>query len=377
MLGGVTSCRTFDKLREDLRDGNQWLFSGTDLIVVDEVHRLGAPTWSQAYRDLLLKVVPNSNILGLTATEKRYLDNERNMPLELFGPNGIVFHKKLSDAWDEHIYPAPDYRIGCINILENVATLKKQINDANFYDSASREKIMRDFKKIEDNYSRTEGVGDIFKECVPADTKKIIVFSNRIGTIPEVENFLKKGFNYAGFTNIKFYEVHSKNKFHKEALKKFNIDNFQGLKIAVSVDMLNEGLHIDDCTAVILLRETLSCNIFLQQIGRVMSLSNKKKPLIIDLVRNIQISSFGQELFNNPFGSIINKTLNQMVSSGVSSIQSNDLYKIQISGKEIVDLVSLERALEAATSYDPRLISSWVSQAKKGDFSFIQNEPLW
>ena len=108
-----------------------------------------------------------------------------------------------------------------------------------------------------------------------------------------------------------------------------------------------------------------------------MSLSNKKKPLIIDLVRNIQISSFGQELFNNPFGSIINKTLNQMVSSGVSSIQSNDLYKIQISGKEIVDLVSLERALEAATSYDPRLISSWVSQAKKGDFSFIQNEPLW
>lgn len=58
------------------------------------------------------------------------------------------------------------------------------------------------------------------------------------------------------------------------------------LKLLYCIDMLNEGIHVDDVDGVILLRPTVSPIIYLQQIGRALSAGSKNQPVIFDLVNN-------------------------------------------------------------------------------------------
>ena len=52
-------------------------------IILDEFHRAGAECWGESAVDLL-KLCPDVKLLGLTATNIRYLDNNRDMAEELF-----------------------------------------------------------------------------------------------------------------------------------------------------------------------------------------------------------------------------------------------------------------------------------------------------
>ena len=52
-------------------------------IVLDEFHRAGAECWGES-TVALLKLCPEAKLLGLTATNIRYLDNNRDMAEELF-----------------------------------------------------------------------------------------------------------------------------------------------------------------------------------------------------------------------------------------------------------------------------------------------------
>ena len=52
--------------------------------------------------------------------------------------------------------------------------------------------------------------------------------------------------------------------------------------------MLNEGVHVDDISGVILFRPTVSPIIYKQQIGRALSASKLKDPVIFDIVNNIE-----------------------------------------------------------------------------------------
>ena len=51
--------------------------------------------------------------------------------------------------------------------------------------------------------------------------------------------------------------------------------------------MLNEGVHIEDVSGVILLRPTVSPIIYKQQIGRALSASKTTNAVIFDIVNNI------------------------------------------------------------------------------------------
>ena len=63
-------------------------FSGQsfDYIILDEFHRLGAAQWGAGVERLWAKY-PDARVLGLSATNIRYLDNQRDMAWELFGGN--------------------------------------------------------------------------------------------------------------------------------------------------------------------------------------------------------------------------------------------------------------------------------------------------
>ncbi len=59
-----------------------------------------------------------------------------------------------------------------------------------------------------------------------------------------------------------------------------------GLSVCLSIGMLSEGVHGID--GVILLRDTISPNLYYQQIGRCFSVDMKTVPIIFDLVANCE-----------------------------------------------------------------------------------------
>ncbi len=67
-----------------------------DYIVLDEFHRCGAEMWGKCVQ-ALLSVYPDAPILGLSATNIRYQDNQRDMADELFDGN-VASEMTLGEA---------------------------------------------------------------------------------------------------------------------------------------------------------------------------------------------------------------------------------------------------------------------------------------
>ena len=87
----------------------------------------------------------------------------------------------------------------------------------------------------------------------------------------------------------KIYRVLSADSASDTNLEEFtNANNKDTLHLLFAIDMLNEGLHIPDVGAVILLRPTESPIIFYQQIGRCMQVDTAHTPIIFDFVNNFK-----------------------------------------------------------------------------------------
>ena len=76
-------------------------------IILDEFHRAGAECWGES-AVALLKLCSNAKLLGLTATNIRYLDNNRDMAEELFDGH-TASDMTLGEAVVRGILPAPKY----------------------------------------------------------------------------------------------------------------------------------------------------------------------------------------------------------------------------------------------------------------------------
>ena len=76
-------------------------------IIMDEFHRAGAEHWGERVQKLLA-LCPDAKLLGLTATNVRYLDNNRDMAEELFDGR-IASEMTLGEAIVRGILPAPKY----------------------------------------------------------------------------------------------------------------------------------------------------------------------------------------------------------------------------------------------------------------------------
>ena len=96
-----------------------------DYIILDEFHRCGAQEWGKSVRKLL-DTYPNAKRLGLSATNIRYLDNQRNMAEEIF--NGkIASEMTLGEAIAREILPEPKYVIAMYSYQKQLEQLKKRI----------------------------------------------------------------------------------------------------------------------------------------------------------------------------------------------------------------------------------------------------------
>lgn len=281
---------TYPEMMSRVKSGDLNYFSGIDLFILDEFHRLGSEIWGESWKKIERKF-PKSKILGLTATEHRYLDNGRDMAKELFGRN-VAYELSLSECFKRGILRAPKYIIGA----DITSSLKEMEDKAKAIKDPELKKEAREMIKIlKHNWTKAKGISECYRKHIienpEVDFKKMIVFHERINKTEETKDLVIKNLRDAGYERpIKFYVANSEEPDALGEVKRFNTEIFDGLKVLLTVNMCNEGLHVDGCTVEVMYRSTLSKNIYLQQIGRVLSLRCKTQPIILDLVQNVSLS---------------------------------------------------------------------------------------
>ena len=252
-------------------------------IILDEFHRCGAEMWGQGV-SALLSAYPSTPILGLSATSIRYLDNQRDMADELFDGN-VASEITLGEAIVKGILNPPKYVLSIFSYQKDFEKYKKRIH-------ATKSKVVRDaaekyLEALRRALEKADGLDIVFEKHINERTGKYIVFCANHEHMREMIEIAPKW-----FSNIDkkphIFSAYSNDPETSQAFADFKEDKSNHLKLLFCIDMLNEGIHIDDISGVILLRPTVSPIIYKQQIGRALSANKKKNAVIFDIVLNIE-----------------------------------------------------------------------------------------
>ena len=121
---------------------------------------------------------------------------------------------------------------------------------------------------------QAEGIKELLTNNIRKRDGKYIVFCKDKEQMQELMKKAKEWFaDIDGEPEI--YSVYSgegyTEKDNKEAIKKFENSKSEHIKLLYSIDMLNEGVHVEDISGVIMARPTDSRIVYLQQLGRILS----------------------------------------------------------------------------------------------------------
>ena len=274
------------------------------LIILDEFHRCGAEEWGRGVQTLL-NTFPNSKVLGTSATPIRYLDNERDMSDELFEGN-VAVNLSLAEAIVKGILPMPKYISALYTFEDEVENLKNKV--INSYNSdEEKDEYLNQIEIMRNKLNKSKGIPKILQKHLTQSNGKFIVFCKNKEHLHEIKPMVINWFEKLN-NKIETYIVYTGYKSSDQEFEKFKNNSNKSIKLLFSIDMLNEGLHIDDITGVILLRPTVSPIIYYQQIGRAIDAGNINKPLIFDFVNNFD--NLGTKQFINDLNEYREKEIN-------------------------------------------------------------------
>lgn len=269
---------------------NQESFEGDyDLIWLDEYHRCGGERWGEGAMRLM-EAFPEAKVFGTTATDIRYLDNERNMSEELFGGN-VVHRLDLAEALARRIFTLGGYVQGMYTFDGVYQNISERISRSRmtYEEKMSATKQLLDVRA---NWSSTQGVDGIIAKYVPQSARGVIVFCDRVDKMQSLAKDVRYWFESANFVVSKVYTCSSQDNASRANIERFTNDETEGVKIMLCVNMLNEGVHIDDVDVVMFLRSTKSKTIYLQQMGRCLTAYSNRRPVILDLVDNMRSTDY-------------------------------------------------------------------------------------
>ena len=246
-----------------------------DLIVADEMHHLGSDVWGQKFIEYFMQN-PNQKVIGTTATEIRYLDNSRDMAKEIF--DGIaVYGVDIADAINNGILPTFKYISAYYGSEEDYKMYREKCEKITDRD------LSKEFSnRLELCVQNQTSIKEAMHDNLNTGKHKIIAFLNGVCEIDQA----KKMFHDI-FPNCECNYVSSKekNKTNREAIKHYQTSEAY-ISVLIAIDMLNEGVHIDGTDCVVMFRNTISPQIYFQQLGRALSAKNSCKPVIFDFACN-------------------------------------------------------------------------------------------
>lgn len=251
-------------------------------IVLDEFHRCGAEMWGEGVQRLLA-LYPNAKVLGLSATAIRYLDNQRDMAQEIFGGN-IASEMTLGEAIVRGILNPPTYILSIYSYQKDLEKYKYRVKNAK--NIAVRDEAGKYYEALRRALEKADGLDLIFKKHIKSKNGKYIVFCSGV---EHMKDMIEKVPEFFGQIDSAphVYSAYSNDPETSQSFKAFKEDQSEHLKLLFCIDMLNEGVHVEKIDGVILFRPTVSPIIYKQQIGRALSASKDKEPIIFDIVNNI------------------------------------------------------------------------------------------
>lgn len=252
-------------------------------IVLDEFHRCGAERWGDGV-ERLLRMYPGAKLLGLSATNVRYLDNQRDMAEELFD-GCVASEMTLGEAIVRGILPAPTYVTTVYRYQKDLARYQRRVDAAKNRGIRDKNQIILD--ELRRSLEKAEGLEKVFARYITERSGKYILFCASVEHVREVRRKIPEWF--AGVDKQpNVYAVYSEDPENSKAFATFKADESERLKLLLCVNMLNEGVHVKGVSGVILFRPTVSPIIYKQQIGRALTAGVSTVPLILDVVNNVE-----------------------------------------------------------------------------------------
>jgi len=292
-----TTIQTISK-QETLNTFDPELF---DYILIDEVHKAGASSYQR-----VIDYFKPKFLLGMTATPER--TDDFNI-YELFNYN-IAYEIRLQEALEEDML-CPFHYFGVTDIEYD----GKLVDDTTIVSNLiTEERVNHILEKI-DYYSYS---GD----CV-----KGLIFCSRKEEAKELSEVL----NNRGFRTVPLTGADSQDfRLHQvERLENGALDYI------ITVDIFNEGIDIPSINQVVMLRQTQSSIIFIQQLGRgLRKHPSKEFVTIIDFIGNyknnylIPVALSGDKSQNKD--NIRRRTAETNYIKGVSSINFEEIARKQI-----------------------------------------------
>lgn len=254
-----------------------------DYIILDEFHRCGAEMWGKGVK-ALLETYPEASVLGLSATAIRYLDNQRNMADELFD-GCVASEMTLGEAIVRGILNPPKYVLSVFSYQKDLEKYERRVR-------AAKSRAVRDageayLEALRRALDKADGMDRIFEKHMTDKAGKYLVFCANYDHLCDMADMAPLWFSGVD-RRPHIYKAYSDDPETSRAFDDFKADDSDHLKLLFCIDMLNEGVHVDDVSGVILLRPTVSPIIYKQQIGRALAAGKKTNAVIFDIVLNIE-----------------------------------------------------------------------------------------
>lgn len=272
-----------------------------DYILIDEVHKAGATS----YKHVLEYFSPDF-LLGMTATPER--TDGQNI-YELFDYN-LVYEIRLQEALDNDLL-CPFIYYG----VTDISVDGKLIDDtAEFSNLVSSERVKHIFEKL--NY---------YGHC--GEKVKGLIFCSSVDESQQ----LSRIFNNAGFNTVSLSGQDS------QAYREETIQNLENgiIDYIFTVDIFNEGIDIPSVNQVVMLRNTKSSIVFIQQLGRGLRKHHSKKYVtIIDFIGNysnnylIPVALFGDTSMNKD--NYRRELRDPNIINGLTTINFEEIAKEQV-----------------------------------------------
>lgn len=244
-----------------------------DFIVIDEAHRIG----SKSYQKIMHYFHPRF-WFGMTASPERTDDFDVYAAFD----HTIVHEIRLQEALEEDLL-CPFHYFGITDIYNDQVELKVK----DFRRLASDQRVNYVIQQAEFyGYSGSRVKGLIF--C--SSKKEASLFSEKM--------------NELGYKTMALSGEDSQEK-REEAIERLVSGEEDHLDYILTVDIFNEGVDIPEINQVLLLRETESPIVFVQQLGRgLRKAKDKEYVIILDFIGNyknnymIPIALSGDRSFN-------------------------------------------------------------------------------
>ena len=187
----------------------------------------------------LLRLCPDARLLGLTATNIRYLDNNRDMAEELFDSR-VASEMNLDEAVVRGILLAPNYVTTVYQYQKDLARYQTRVD--NLRSPGIQDANQKYLDALRRALEQTDGLDKVFEHHITNKSGKYIVFCAGKEHMDEMVSHVLEWF--AGVNPDVVYEAYSNDPNTDKAFADYKTDTSDRLKLAQEPKRKSENLNV-------------------------------------------------------------------------------------------------------------------------------------